>query len=244
MCMRNAILCLTALLVATCGWTADEPSEFPIYFKNGKVRTSAKQPILALGKVILQGEGGEIETLPQEDVDLDKSEHAWQTIWAWVELDKTSNQGQTFPQVAYVDTTGKAGRLPDPDGGYTMVEVWTTWCGGCRRSLRALRAWTVDNPVVKGIRVVTLCWDESPEACAKARADQEIQNLPGWRHAFLEEDAYLPMAKSLDIIDAGGAGYFLDPDGCIVHSRIGTTILADVINGTLRRGERCRTIDR
>ncbi|MBL0211241.1 MAG: TlpA family protein disulfide reductase [Holophagaceae bacterium] len=81
-------------------------------------------------------------------------------------------------------------------GKYLLLDFWATWCGPCRGEMPQLHA-AFAKYKDKGLRVLSLSFDQKPEDIAPYRAD--LSHAMPWNHAFVEEGFRSPLAEAYGV---------------------------------------------
>ena len=98
-------------------------------------------------------------------------------------------------------------------GRTVVVNIWATWCPPCRAEMPSL-AKLASNPKLKekGIEVVCISTDESPETLRQFAARQK-----DWKMTMLRATDMIPAFLS----DGIPATFILGPDGRVAASELG-----------------------
>jgi len=118
--------------------------------------------------------------------------------------------GQTAPDFAMADSTGKEITLSSLKGKYLLVDFWASWCSPCRaENPNVVKAWKEYHK--KGFDVLGVSFDTNRDKWLKAvRDDQltwpQVSDLKGWGNA----------AGKLYGVNSIPANVLLDPDQKII----------------------------
>lgn len=77
--------------------------------------------------------------------------------------------GQPAPDARFYRLAdGGQERLSDFAGKVIVFEFWTTWCGGCRRSMGEMQSYLNDNPHWgDDVALISVSLDRTKEAAVK-----------------------------------------------------------------------------
>ena len=81
---------------------------------------------------------------------------------------------RAVPDAAFLDESGAEKRLSDWKGGLTVVNLWATWCGPCRKEMPALDALKAEL-AAEGIAVIAL--NTERKGLIKARRFYEKEGI-------------------------------------------------------------------
>jgi cytochrome c biogenesis protein CcmG/thiol:disulfide interchange protein DsbE len=104
---------------------------------------------------------------------------------------------------------GKRVTAADLRGGMKLLNVWATWCSGCRQEHEALLAIARES----GVPIIGLNWKDDPEAARR------------WLQALGDPYAAVPVDAAGDVaIDWGVYGapetFLIGPDGTVLYKHI------------------------
>jgi thiol-disulfide isomerase/thioredoxin len=97
-------------------------------------------------------------------------------------------------------------------GRHLLIDFWATWCGPCVSELPGLHK-SYEAYKGRGLEVLSLSLDRSPEAIATFRGSQKLP-MP-WKHAFLEGGMNHPLCQTLQVKGIPRL-FLLGPDGTIL----------------------------
>jgi cytochrome c biogenesis protein CcmG/thiol:disulfide interchange protein DsbE len=119
--------------------------------------------------------------------------------------------GQPAPAFDLPDLRDPARRVTEQDlrGQPTLLNVWATWCTGCRQEHEALLAIARES----GVPIIGLNWKDDPEAARR------------WLQMLGDPYAAVPVDQVGDVaIDWGVYGapetFLIGPDGTVLYKHI------------------------
>ena len=178
--------------------TAGEPKAFPLKWA---LRGVAVAGVAAVVYIIVQA-----SINPQRETEL-KSFAKGEMAKFVVPL-----EAAPAPATSFLDAEGGTKRIADFKGQVTVVNLWATWCGPCVGELPGLHK-AHEAYRGRGLEVLSLSLDRSPEAIATFRGSQKLP-MP-WKHAFLEGGMNHPLCQTLRIRSIPRL-FLLGPDGTIL----------------------------
>jgi len=138
--------------------------------------------------------------------------------------------GKIAPNVTVLDSIGKKHSLLDVKAKYTVLYIWSTDCGHCKKMTPILKDFYIANKS-KDIEVFALCTET---------------DLDKWKEKVLEYDASwinvwdpINMSNFRDIYDVYSTPvvYLLDKDKKILAKRIDVTQLQEFIDKLIKEGK-------
>ncbi|MCK4258276.1 MAG: TlpA family protein disulfide reductase [Halanaerobiales bacterium] len=126
--------------------------------------------------------------------------------------------GDMLPDFNLKDLEGNDVKISDFQGQYVLYDVWATWCGPCRKALKAYTQ-NIDKFKEAGIKIVALSVDAKVDAVHKylKKNDMAFTVLHVDRG---EKGKYRP-TKELWGVKGIPTMFIVDPEGKIVFKEIG-----------------------
>jgi thiol-disulfide isomerase/thioredoxin len=136
--------------------------------------------------------------------------------WAKGVIHRLDLEGQSV-ELQFTDIDGQKVDLAAMKGKVVLIDFWATWCPPCRASLPSVKA-TLENYRARGLRVVSISWDNDQPTLEKFVTANGIswpQHFEGARRKFGEEFGIGGIPYML-LIDKQGrlrssSAYFDDP---------------------------------